>query len=48
MGSNPPRLYALNRMVETLLYNLSRLQDLWPIFLNHVLEILRSPYALVR
>ena len=41
------RLYALNRMVDTLLYNLYRIQDLWGIFLAHVLEVLRSPNSQV-
>ena len=28
------RLFALNRMVEVLLYNKSRIYDLWAIFLR--------------
>lgn len=42
------RLNALNRMVETLLYNLERLQDLWPIFLSHIMELFRSNNLQVR
>lgn len=29
-----PKLFALNRMVEVLLYNISRVYDLWAIFLR--------------
>ena len=42
------RLYALSRMVEVLLYNLHRLHDLWPIFLEHVVEVLGDPKASIR
>ncbi|KAG2443720.1 hypothetical protein HXX76_002066 [Chlamydomonas incerta] len=44
----PVRLCALNRMVDTLLHNLWRVQDLWGIFLAHVLEALGSGNAQVR
>lgn len=37
-----PRLSALARMVDTLLYNLWRVHDLWGIFLAHLMEVLRS------
>lgn len=30
-----PKLFALNRMVEVLLYNISRVYDLWAIFLRY-------------
>ncbi|WIA43332.1 hypothetical protein OEZ86_009826 [Tetradesmus obliquus] len=42
------RLSALNRMVEVLLYNLPRIQDLWGIFLAHLMEVLHSGNAAVR
>ncbi|KAG2500662.1 hypothetical protein HYH03_001428 [Edaphochlamys debaryana] len=42
------RLCALNRMVDTLLHNLWRIQDLWGIFLAHVLEVLESSSPQVR
>ncbi|GIL75246.1 hypothetical protein Vretifemale_5026 [Volvox reticuliferus] len=42
------RLCALNRMVDTLLHNLWRVQDLWGIFLAHVLEALASNNMQVR
>lgn len=29
-----PKLFALNRMVEVLLYNIGRIYDLWAIFLR--------------
>ena len=29
-----PKLFALNRMVEVLLYNINRIYDLWAIFLR--------------
>ncbi|GFR47515.1 hypothetical protein Agub_g9147, partial [Astrephomene gubernaculifera] len=44
----PMRLCALNRMVDTLLHNLWRIQDLWGIFLAHVLEALSSTNMQVR
>ncbi len=31
-----PKLFALNRMVEVLLYNIGRIYDLWAIFLRCV------------
>jgi len=42
------RLYALNRMVDTLLHNLFRVQHLWGVFLAHMLEALRNPLKEVR
>lgn len=43
-----PKLFALNRMVEVLLYNISRVYDLWAIFLSHVLEVINDPKPPVR
>ncbi|GIL51116.1 hypothetical protein Vafri_7207, partial [Volvox africanus] len=48
VASGPVRLCALNRMVDTLLHNLWRVQDLWGIFLAHVLEALASNNVQVR
>ena len=42
------RLFALGRMVDILLYNMSRIYDLWGIFLSHVLEVLASPKPALR
>lgn len=42
------RLFALGRMVEVLLFNLHRLHDLWPIFLEHVVEVLGDSRAAIR
>eukprot|EP00798_Chlamydomonas_sp_ICE-L_P006444 gene6444-3073_t len=42
------QLYSLNRMVDTLLRNHFRLQELWGLILAHVLELLRSPNPQVR
>jgi hypothetical protein len=35
-------------MVEVLLYNTHRIQNLWEIFLNHVLDVLQSTKAALR
>ena len=35
-------------MVDVLLYNMSRIHDLWGIFLAHLLEVLGSPKAALR
>lgn len=43
-----PKLFALNRMVEVLLYNINRIYDLWGIFLSHVLEVIDDPKPPVR
>ncbi|KAL4423762.1 hypothetical protein ABPG75_001063 [Micractinium tetrahymenae] len=43
-----PKLFALNRMVEVLLYNIGRIYDLWAIFLSHVLEVINDPKPPVR
>lgn len=42
------RLYALVRMVEVVLTNLQRIDQLWPIFLSHVMELLSHPKASIR
>lgn len=42
------RLFALNRMVEVLLYNLSRLHDFWPLLLDHIVELLSDMRPPVR
>ena len=42
------RLFALSRMVEVLLYNLSRLHDLWPLLLDHIVELLSDNRAPAR
>ena len=42
------RLFALGRMVDVLLYNLHRLHDLWPVFVEHVVEILGDPRPGIR
>ena len=42
------RLYAMERMVDVLLYNKHRLVDLWTIFLSHVLEVLTNSKGTVR
>ena len=42
------RLFALNRMVEVMLYNLSRLHDFWPLLLDHIVELLSDMRAPVR
>ena len=34
VGQQMPKLFALNRMVEVLLYNINRIYDLWAIFLR--------------
>ena len=34
VGQQMPKLFALNRMVEVLLYNIGRIYDLWAIFLR--------------
>lgn len=43
-----PKMFALERMVEVLLFNIHRIYDLWGIFLSHVLEIVDDPKPLVR
>eukprot|EP00887_Chlorella_sp_A99_P002554 scaffold6.g2554.t1 len=43
-----PKLFALNRMVEVLLFNIHRIFDLWAIFLSHVLEVINDPRGPVR
>ncbi|KAK9810126.1 hypothetical protein WJX72_005196 [[Myrmecia] bisecta] len=47
-AAGPPRLYALGRMVETLLYNMHRIHDLWGIFLSHLVEVLDHNKASIR
>ena len=47
-ASGPPKMYALNRMVEVLLYNVHRIYDLWGIFLSHVLEVVDDTKRPVR
>lgn len=42
------RLFALSRMVDVLLYNLSRVHDLWPILLDHIVELLSDSRAALR
>lgn len=42
------RLFSLARMVEVLLYNLHRIHHLWPIFLDHLGELLTDERASVR
>ncbi len=42
------RLYALERMVQVLHFNMGRIYDLWGIFLSHVLEVLASSKAALR
>lgn len=44
----PRRLYALERMVQVLHFNMHRIYDLWGIFLSHVLEVLASAKAALR
>lgn len=35
-------------MVDVLLFNLHRLHDLWPVFVEHVVEILGDPRQGIR
>lgn len=35
-------------MVDVLLFNLHRLHDLWPVFVEHVVEILGDPRPATR
>ncbi|KAK9811035.1 hypothetical protein WJX73_008056 [Symbiochloris irregularis] len=42
------KLFSLARMVEVLLYNLHRIHHLWPIFLDHLGELLTDERASVR
>ncbi len=42
------RLFALSRMVDVLLFNLSRVHDLWPILLDHIVELLSDSRAALR
>ena len=44
----PIRLFSLARMVEVLLYNLHRIHNLWPIFLDHIVELLSDGRTAVR
>ena len=39
------RLFALGRMVDVLLHNLARIHDLWPLLLDHLVELLGDPQA---
>ncbi|EIE25629.1 hypothetical protein COCSUDRAFT_83636 [Coccomyxa subellipsoidea C-169] len=43
-----PKLFALSRMVDVLLFNLSRVHDLWPILLDHIVELLSDSRAALR
>lgn len=43
-----PKMFALGRMVEVLLFNVHRIYDLWGIFLSHVLEVVGDNSPLVR
>ncbi|BDA41918.1 Protein MON2 homolog [Coccomyxa sp. Obi] len=43
-----PKLFALSRMVDVLLYNLTRVHDLWPLLLDHIVELLSDSKAPVR
>ncbi|DBA68408.1 TPA: hypothetical protein ACH3X2_013711 [Trebouxia sp. C0005] len=43
-----PKLYALVRMVEVVLTNLQRVDQLWPIFLSHVMELLGHAKTSIR
>ena len=42
------KLYALDRMVEVLLHNVSRIYDLWAVFLSHCLEVMANSKPQVR
>ena len=42
------RLFALGRMVDVLLFNLHRLHDLWPVFVEHVVDVLGDPRPGIR
>lgn len=42
------RLFSLARMVDVLLYNLHRIHNLWPIFLDHLVELLSDGRPSVR
>lgn len=42
------RLFSLSRMVDVLLYNLHRIHNLWPIFLDHLVELLSDGRPSVR
>ena len=48
LHQTPHRLYALGRMVDVLLYNLARIHDLWPILLDHLIELLADAKPGVR
>jgi hypothetical protein len=41
-------LFALSRMVDVVLYNQARVHNLWPILLDHVVELLSDSKAAVR
>lgn len=43
-----PKLFSLARMVDVLLYNLHRIHNLWPIFLDHLVELLSDGRPSVR
>ncbi len=45
---NECRLYALVRMVEVVLTNLQRIDQLWPIFLSHVMELMSHAKTSIR
>lgn len=42
------RLHALVRMVEVVLTNLQRIDQLWPIFLSHIIQLLGHPKTSIR
>lgn len=42
------RLYALSRMVDVVLYNQARVHDVWPMLLDHVVELLSDSRPPVR
>lgn len=42
------RLHALVRMVEVVLTNLQRIDQLWPIFLSHIIQLLGHPKISIR
>lgn len=39
----PPRLFALNRMVEILLHNVHRFDLVWPRFMDNMADVLGNP-----
>ena len=42
------RLYAVVRMVEVVLHNMPRIQQLWPIFEDHVAKTITHPKQGIR